>query len=92
MMYEDAGSVKIDNFEIKNLINSACQWLHSFRNAINYSCNVGMINIIQRVGRPLFYEYLWGYARRRAHGGSRAIWEMVSCETLYDVILTRYSG
>jgi hypothetical protein len=25
MMYEDAGSVKIDNFEIKNLINSACQ-------------------------------------------------------------------
>ncbi len=58
MMYQDAGSVKIDEFEIKNLVNAACQWYHSFRNAINYSCNVGMINIIQRVGKPLFYEYL----------------------------------
>ena len=25
MMYQDAGSVKIDNFEIKNLMNTVCQ-------------------------------------------------------------------
>ncbi len=25
MMYQDAGSVKIDEFEIKNLVNAACQ-------------------------------------------------------------------
>lgn len=58
MMYEDAGSVRIDNFEIDDLLKGACQGWHNFRNAINYSCNVGMINIIQRIGMPLFYDYL----------------------------------
>lgn len=58
MMYEDRGKIRIDEFEINNLDNNKCQGWHNFRNAMNYSCNVGMINIIQRVGRPLFYEYL----------------------------------
>ncbi len=58
MMYEDRGKIKIDEFTISNLDNNKCQWWHNFRNALNYSCNVGMINIVQRVGRPLFYEYL----------------------------------
>lgn len=58
MMYEDRGKVKIDEFTISNLDNDKCQGWHNFRNAINFSCNVGMINIVQRVGKPLFYEYL----------------------------------
>lgn len=58
MMYEDRWKVKIDEFTISNLDNDKCQGWHNFRNALNYSCNVGMINIVQRVGRPLFYEYL----------------------------------
>lgn len=58
MMYEDRGKIKIDEFTISNLDNNKCQGWHNFRNALNYSCNVGMINIVQRVGRPLFYEYL----------------------------------
>ncbi len=58
MMYEDRGKVKIDEFTISNLDNDKCQGWHNFRNALNFSCNVGMINIVQKVGRPLFYEYL----------------------------------
>lgn len=58
MFYEDRGTVQIDDFKISNLDNSKCQGWRSFRNALNYSCNVGMIDIVQRVGRPLFYEYL----------------------------------
>lgn len=58
MLYEDAGSVKIDNFVINDLLKNACQGLKTFRNAVNNSCNVGMINIVQRIGMPLFYEYL----------------------------------
>jgi len=58
MMYEDRGKVKIDTFTISNLDNNKCQGWKNFRNAMNFSCNVGMINIVQRVGKPLFYEYL----------------------------------
>jgi cell division protein FtsI/penicillin-binding protein 2 len=58
MLYEDRGKIKIDEFTISNLDNTKCQWWHTFRNALNFSCNVGMINIVQRIGRPLFYEYL----------------------------------
>lgn len=57
-MYEDRGKVKIDQFTISNLDNEKCQWYHSFRNALNYSCNVGMIEIAKDVGRALFYNYL----------------------------------
>lgn len=58
MMYEDRGKIKIDEFTISNLDNNKCQGWHTFRNAVDFSCNVGMINIVQRVGKPLFYEYL----------------------------------
>ena len=58
MLYEDKGSVNIDNFVISNLENQFCEGWHTFRNAVDFSCNVGMINIVQRIGKPLFYEYL----------------------------------
>jgi cell division protein FtsI/penicillin-binding protein 2 len=56
-MYNDTGEVRIDNFTIKNVSNS-CLGFNTFWNALNFSCNVGMIRIAQRVWKALFYQYL----------------------------------
>ncbi len=56
-MYNDTWEVKIDNFTIKN-VSKGCLWYKSFANALNFSCNVGMIRIAQRVGKALMYQYL----------------------------------
>jgi stage V sporulation protein D (sporulation-specific penicillin-binding protein) len=56
-MYNDTGEVRIDNFTIKN-VSSSCLWYKSFANALNFSCNVWMIRIAQRVGKALFFQYL----------------------------------
>ncbi len=56
-MYTDKWEVTIDNFTIKN-VSDKCLWYHSFSNALNYSCNVWMIRIVQRVGKSLLYQYL----------------------------------
>lgn len=57
MKYEDKWSVKIDNFEIKNESNS-CLWYHTFAHSLDFSCNVWMIRIFQRVWKALVAEYL----------------------------------
>lgn len=54
--YDDRWSVKIDNFEIKNE-SKACLWYHTFGHALDYSCNVWMIRIFQRVWKALASEY-----------------------------------
>jgi len=61
-MYQDDMQVKIDNFTIKN-DSAKCGGYHSFAHALNYSCNVGMIRIAQRIGKALFYNYfeLFGF-------------------------------
>ena len=56
-MYNDTGSVTIDQFTISNVSN-ACLWYNSFTHALSYSCNVGMIRIVQRVWKALFHKYL----------------------------------
>lgn len=56
-MYLDEWSVKIDEFEIKN-VSDKCLWYHSFGHALNYSCNVWMIRIVQRLWKQLMYNYL----------------------------------
>ena len=55
--YNDTWSVKIDQFEIKNE-SDRCLWYHSFEHALDFSCNVWMIRIFQRVGKALVAEYL----------------------------------
>lgn len=55
--YNDTGKVTIDNFTIKN-VSSKCLWYHTFAHALNYSCNVWMIRIVQRLGKALFHQYL----------------------------------
>lgn len=57
-IYEDTGSLMIDSFEINNLDQEKCGGWQTFRNALNFSCNVGMVRIAQKIGKPLFHKYL----------------------------------
>jgi len=56
-MYNDVGKVTIDNFTISN-VDSKCLWYNSFTHALNFSCNVWMIRIVQRVWKALMHKYL----------------------------------
>lgn len=44
-------------YTIKN-VSSKCLGENTYLNALTFSCNVGMIDIIQKIGRPIFYNYL----------------------------------
>jgi len=55
--YQNNWPIKIDNFKISD-IAWACRWYHSFSWALNYSCNVWMVRIIQKVWKALLYNYL----------------------------------
>lgn len=44
--------------KISNLAKNKCGGWHTFSNALNWSCNVGMITIVERVGRSLFDSYI----------------------------------
>lgn len=56
-MYKDDWYVQIDQFKIKN-VSSQCMWYKTFQNAMNYSCNVWMIRIAQKIWASLFYKYI----------------------------------
>jgi len=55
--YQNNGPISIDNFKIWD-VSAACRWYHAYSWAFNYSCNVWMVRIIQKVGKALFYNYL----------------------------------
>lgn len=80
--YEDKWSVKIDNFEIKNE-SSKCLWYNTFWHALNFSCNVWMIRIFQRVWRALASEYfeLFGFSEAT---GIDLEWELYSPMTAWE--------
>lgn len=56
-MYQDNWFIEIDKYKISNVAKQ-CIWYHTFWNALNYSCNVWMIRIVQRLGKVIFYQYL----------------------------------
>ncbi len=56
-MYTDKGYVDIDQYTIKN-VDHECTGYHSYLHALNWSCNVGMIDIVQKIGRSLFSKYI----------------------------------
>lgn len=57
--YEDMESqVKVWQFTIKNASVEACRWVHTFLHALQYSCNVGMVRIAQKLTQHTFYNYL----------------------------------
>ncbi|NDK09522.1 penicillin-binding protein 2 [Candidatus Gracilibacteria bacterium] len=55
-MYNDEGKVSIDSFTISNVAKE-CLGYNTYVNALNFSCNVGMIRIVQKIGRALLYKY-----------------------------------
>ncbi|HKL43929.1 MAG TPA: penicillin-binding protein 2 [Candidatus Absconditabacterales bacterium] len=56
--YNDPGQVKVGPYTIKNADNKHCMGEHSFMNALVFSCNIGMVRIVQAVGKNNFYNYL----------------------------------
>lgn len=63
--YVDKGFVTIDQYKIKNVSNE-CIGLHTYSHALDWSCNVGMIDIVQKIGKSLFYKYIndFGFGRK----------------------------
>lgn len=61
--YYDKNVVTLDlgggaKVEIKNYSQAKCGGRHSYTHALNWSCNVGMIDIVEKVGRSLFDTYI----------------------------------
>ena len=56
-MYYDKGYAQIDTYKIKNL-SAECIGYHPYSHALDWSCNVGMIDIVQKIGKSLFYKYI----------------------------------
>lgn len=56
-MYQDNWKLSIGDFTIEN-VSDKCLGYHSFAHALNYSCNVWMIRVVQRVWKVLLYQYL----------------------------------
>lgn len=55
--YLDKGSVDIDTFTISN-ISKNCLGRNTYMNALNWSCNVGLIDIVKKIGAPVFDRYI----------------------------------
>ena len=56
-MYLDEWELTIDQFSIEN-VSDKCLGYHTFAHALNYSCNVWMIRIAQKIWMVLFHQYL----------------------------------
>lgn len=60
--YYDRGYVELDVWgnrpiRISN-VSRNCIGRHTYLHSLNWSCNVGMINIVEKIGRSLFAQYL----------------------------------
>lgn len=55
--YYDKGELQVGDYFIKN-VSKACLGTNTFLHALQFSCNIGMINIIQKIGKYVFYNYL----------------------------------
>ena len=56
--YQDDWSINIDIYTINDADKTACIWYHTLLEALINSCNVWMINIVQSLGKEIFYNYL----------------------------------
>lgn len=61
--YYDRNSVTIEygggaKTVINNYSKAKCGGWHTYTSALNWSCNVGMIDIVEKVGRSLFDSYV----------------------------------
>lgn len=55
--YLDEGFVKVGIQTIRNA-SKICEGNNSFLHAFIYSCNVGMVKIVQKVQKYAYYNYL----------------------------------
>lgn len=56
-IYNDPWKVKVWPYEIKNA-DDKCTWNRNFLHAFVYSCNVGMVRIVQKLWEEIFYNYI----------------------------------
>ena len=56
--YNDPWKVKVWQFTIKNAAPE-CYGDHSFLHSLVWSCNVWMVRVAQRMGKEIFYNYLY---------------------------------
>ena len=63
--YYDKGELQVGDYFISN-VSSACLGTNTFLHALQFSCNIGMIHIIQKIGQPIFYNYLekFGFGKK----------------------------
>lgn len=59
-IYHDEWKVQVGQFTISN-VASQCLWYKTFQNAMNWSCNVGMIRIAQKIWSSIFSKYIESY-------------------------------
>ena len=55
--YDDKWKIDIWPYTIKN-VEKKCKWYNSFLHALEWSCNVGMVRIVQKIWKEIFYNYL----------------------------------
>ena len=55
--YVDEGKVKIWPYTIKNATKE-CLWNHNFLHGLIWSCNIGMVRIVQKIGKEIFYNHI----------------------------------
>jgi len=56
-IYKDEWQVKVWIYTIKNA-SKICEWENNFLHALIWSCNVWMVNIVQKIKKYAFYNYL----------------------------------
>ena len=55
--YYDKWEIQVWDYFIKN-VSKSCLGLNTYLHALQFSCNIGMINIIQKIWKYVFYNYL----------------------------------
>jgi len=63
--YRDTGELKVDEFTIRN-VSKECLGTKNMVNVLNYSCNIGMSFIAQKLGKALLHKYIldFGFSER----------------------------
>jgi len=63
--YTDRGELKVDEFTIRN-VSEKCLGTHDMVNVLNWSCNIGMSFIAQKMGKALMHKYItdFGFGER----------------------------
>lgn len=56
-LYYDKWEIQVWDYYMRN-VSKACLGTNTILHALQFSCNIGMVNIIQKIGQHVFYNYL----------------------------------